>query len=1408
MPVEAGGAMDADAEREKIAQEIRELERILDPSSSGLGAELSESSLHSDSDADSLCSEDSDAPGPPISEEDRWGEASNEEEDPKDRNLPEDPETCLQLNMVYQEVVQEKITEVNLLLAQNREQQEEITWDLAGSKGPKMKGRKSLPPQMYIGHFMKPYFKDKVTGVGPPANEDMREKAAQGVKSFEELLVTKWKGWEKTLLRKSVVSDRLQRLLQPKLLKLEYLQQKQSRVSSETERQLLEKQLRDAEKEVEDIHQLPEEALLGTRLDSHDWEKIANVNFEGGRSAEEIRKFWQNCEHPSINKQEWSEDEVERLKAISARHGHLEWQKIAEELGTQRSAFQCLQKFQQHNKDLKRKEWTEEEDCMLTQLVQEMRVGSHIPYRRIVYYMEGRDSMQLIYRWTKSLDPSLRKGCWAPEEDAKLLQAVAKHGAQDWFKIREEVPGRSDAQCRDRYLRRLHFSLKKGRWSPREEEKLIELIEKHGAGHWAKIAAELPHRSGSQCLSKWKIMVGKKQSRRRRRRRPRRCVQWSSSSSSEDSGDSGDSGDSSSADSETELEDAAGAGGGGEASPSAPYVVPSVDLWVPARQGTTEPWKGGTWDWPARPPASPSTPKEAKATRGGSEEASVITSASRVDVSQAGDQELEGESGVHLQKVPLETVLQVLQANTAARDRELKEKLRQPPRPSPDPGPSSTLNGPSQEGSPPGPCGQRLWPSSALKGQRRQRQRRALQRRLLNRRLLMAVSPWVGDLVLPRTHGPPRPKAAQTRADGIWRQLQSTCLASTPVFTLLIQLFQIDADGCMEVIRERRTPPPTALHRLQAPLSAQHCPGTALHVSVLPSREAVTQSAGHKGSGGLGPLWPESAPPPVPSPAPSGPRPKPKTVSELLREKRLQEARARRTTLGARMLPVQLLVSSPGVPLPTLHPAPQGPPATGPTVCNLALAGLGAPTGASSGTAGSLQAAQTPVKEERPCALQTSALTPAGARSSALETSRSPALGPILSQQGGLGQSQTLSASRKQGRPELPPLLPAAPSPAQLPAFSLVPARVTASTTLPVTWVLTAPGLLPVSVPAMVGLPQPAGTPASGLSVTLLPSPAETPAGQCAQASPPGTPPALHSPAEVAGDSVSASGGPSSPGVAPGARETAAPLPPPKTSSQPLLLSGHPEKELPQPSHPPPHGCAGPVSSPVGTPGLPSGTGCPPALEKPPSPQLGPKKGTLDTSLLSPEGTADTHAWLRGQQGVYVPPLGSRLPYQPPTLCTLRTLSSLLLHKEALERKATALVPGGVAEGERGPPAGALQAALGMVHSRLRDSPAYLLLKARFLAAFSLPALLATLPPHGVPTTLSATAGLLPESEGEDLREPEPPDGEGLQARGSPFPLLVSQPSPGQASAPSCLDTPSDLRALRTRQGRKRRRLS
>lgn len=120
-----------------------------------------------------------------------------------------------------------------------------------------------------------------------------------------------------------------------------------------------------------------------------------------------------------------------------------------------------------------------------------------------------------------------------------------------------------------------------------------------------------------------------------------------------------------------------------------------------------------------------------------------------------------------------------------------------------------------------------------------------------------------------------------------------------------------------------------------------------------------------------------------------------------------------------------------------------------------------------------------------------------------------------------------------------------------------------------------------------------------------------------------------------------------------------------------------------------------------------------------------------------------------------VPALGSQLAYQPPTLCSLRALSSLLLRKKDLEHGAAVLAPDG--------PAGALQASLGRVRERLRNSPAYLLLRARFLAAFTLPALLATLSPRGVPTTLSASAGPDPETDSDDFdpEEPELTDSDG-----------------------------------------------
>lgn len=501
----------------------------------------------------------------------------------------------------------------------------------------------------------------------------------------------------------------------------------------------------------------------------------------------------------------------------------------------------------------------------------------------------------------------------------------------------------------------------------------------------------------------------------------------------------------------------------------------------------------------------------------------------------------------------------------------------------------------------------------------------------------------------------------------------------------------------------------------------------------VPAQGAAKQSTCPEGVRGLQACHAASTPQ-VPAPAPCRPRPKPKTVSELLREKRLREARARRAVQGPAVLSARVLVSAPVVLQPLAPP--------GTSVSRVVLSGPGGPPVTSSSVSGSW----APAKAERGLTLHAFALGPA--------TSRAPGQVPASCPLSVLGQSQAPATSRKQGLPEAPPLLPVAPSPVQ--PVSLTPALGTptvASTPLPITWVLTAQGLLPVPLQAVVSLPTTAGAPdPTQLSVTLPPSPAVTPASQSCPGPPaasidlePEPPcrmePLSESPTEVA--EACGLAGLASPEEALVAGEMSSP----RTPSQDMPLAHHLATEPPSSSPPPLHGAPGAASGP--------GEPQPLDLEEPLLPWLGLENGPLDLSLLSQESEAATQEWLRGQQGVPVPALGSQLAYQPPTLCSLRALSGLLLRKKDLEHGAAVLAPDG--------PAGTLQASLGRVRERLRNSPAYLLLRARFLAAFTLPALLATLSPRGVPTTLSASAGPDPETDSDDFdpEEPELTDSDG-----------------------------------------------
>ncbi|NXE39735.1 SNPC4 protein, partial [Ptilorrhoa leucosticta] len=1372
-PLRSPEGLDLDAEREKIRREIEQLERSLEPGGTDVQMALSDSSLSSGTAAVKATASLSFLPKCLLSlKEVEIEEDSSDDDDDDDdiESLPQDPETCLQMNYVYQEVIKEKIEEVELLIAQNREQQKEIMCELDGSKTARAGDGRNLPANVFLGHFMKPYFKDKTTGIGPPSNEDAKEKAAQGIKSFEQLHSAKWKTGEKTLLQKSVVSDRLQRLLQPKLLKMSYWNQKLEKVKAETEKQTLEKQIKDLEQEIESINQLPESDLIGDRFDEHDWDKISNIHFDGQRSSEELRKFWQNWEHPSINKKEWTEEEIERLKQIAAKHNYLDWQSIAQELGTKRTPFQCLQKYQIYNKDLKRKEWTKHEDQMLLELVQEMRVGSHIPYKKIAYYMEGRDSVQLIHRWTKSVDPSLKKGPWTPEEDAMLMAAVKKYREKDWYKIRTEVPGRSDAQCRDRYLKVLHWDVKKGKWSMEEEGLLIELVEKHGLGHWSKIASELPHRTGSQCLSKWKFMIGskvlwkscyKKRSRATKRRHAEESSSPSESSSEEDM--------------ELDLADSSEEEEEVRSTSKEVCAVPSIDLWIPtgtdAQEATRERYQIQSLLSAARAGAGTSCSDIPRAACDGdtaADNSSELNTLLR-GIAQPHCTDVvvkdPAECGKQVLRVSLEDVRTILKNNTSFQRKLVSASCMLKP-------PGSLLAKPPGVGAAAGQGLQEV-------PQRAQRLARERWRRLsLDRKLLLAVTPWVGNVLLPRTLRAGRMAFHHTKAAAIQEKVKSVSLTSTPLFALLIQLFQIDTKGCMKVIKERKL---RELELLKA-RSPQQVLNSQRGIPKNAVRRPLALRARETSTGAL-----ESCAAVQGAPPAQGQRQKPKTVSELLREKRLRESQAKKAMQRTVLVAPQVLVSGPLI---IQHPPQQIIPS----------AQAGSKPAAAAGTESQVQGAPAPVAARTPAAGSASALVPENHSSAVPETGE----GPGCSQGTDLQFKKELKKEALESSPEggvVPLGLESGTNklslstpvtcelnsngPQQRPV-SLLPALVTPqagspaipNSILPFRWVVTHQALLPSAVQTVVGVPQ--GMPAaagtsqcqrtvtsngsvSGLGGTPVaaganpphPSSAGTkgpssqlagvPVGEddqvtvllpvtsvspgCSTSSLSAVTPACSDGSSMAPDSSGAPAAPPADSPALCAVVLPQTQPPASTrssNSQPVPRSS---------------GAQAPKNRPIAS--------KPPSADVPPQPSTSnAEKNLLDFSLISLEDEALVKEWLSGKRGIPVPSLQTRLPYLPPFLCSIKTLSKLLLQKAALEEQAASLLPS-EASGAGG--SGDVFQAIGeLVQQKLGDNPAYLLLKARFLAAFTLPAVLATLPPPKVTTTLSASRKQYEESDDEE----------------------------------------------------------
>ncbi|CAO2204712.1 unnamed protein product [Urochloa humidicola] len=109
-----------------------------------------------------------------------------------------------------------------------------------------------------------------------------------------------------------------------------------------------------------------------------------------------------------------------------------------------------------------------------------------------------------------SEEKKVRKGLWSPEEDERLATHIAHFGVSCWSSI-PELAGlqRCGKSCRLRWMNYLRPDLKRGRFSQQEEDHIIALHKALG-NSWSQIAARLPGRSDNEIKNFWNARLRKK----------------------------------------------------------------------------------------------------------------------------------------------------------------------------------------------------------------------------------------------------------------------------------------------------------------------------------------------------------------------------------------------------------------------------------------------------------------------------------------------------------------------------------------------------------------------------------------------------------------------------------------------------------------------------------------------------------------------------------------------------------------------------------------------------------------------------------------------------------------------------------------------------------------------------------